>query len=93
MSALVEHEEGHAALGVDAARKMELQLMQMGDRSSCDQLETDADALARDIIAGIPCTTYMTGEICDEILSIDPTPLYFFCWVHFNHFNGRLGIF
>lgn len=50
MRALSKHEAGHAALGVDAAREIEQQLAQMGDRSSCDQLESDADALARDII-------------------------------------------
>ena len=51
MIALVEHEKGHVALGVDAARKIEHQLSQMGDRPSCDQLESEANALARDIIA------------------------------------------
>lgn len=51
MAALVEHEEGHAAFGVDAARNIERRLSQMGDRSSCDQLESEANALARDIIA------------------------------------------
>lgn len=51
MSALVEHEAGHVALGMDAARNIERQLSQVGDRSSCDQLEVEANALARDIIA------------------------------------------
>jgi predicted secreted Zn-dependent protease len=51
MRALIEHEEGHVMLGVDAAREIERQLSQMGDRSSCDQLESEANALARDIIA------------------------------------------
>jgi len=51
MIALIEHEEGHVALGVDAARDLERRLSQMGDRSSCDQLESEANALAREIIA------------------------------------------
>jgi predicted secreted Zn-dependent protease len=51
MIALVEHEAGHAALGIDAARAIERQLLQMGDRSSCDQLESEANALVREIIA------------------------------------------
>ncbi len=51
MIALIEHEEGHVALGVDAARNIERRLSQMGDRSSCDQLESEANALAREIIA------------------------------------------
>ena len=51
MRALAAHEAGHVALGVDAARDIEQQLMQMGDRSSCDQLEADANSMAREIIA------------------------------------------
>ncbi len=51
MIALAEHEAGHAALGVDAARNIERRLSQMGDRSSCDQLESEANTLAREIIA------------------------------------------
>jgi predicted secreted Zn-dependent protease len=51
MRALVEHEKGHVALGVDAARNIERQLSQMGDRPSCDQLESEANALAHGIIA------------------------------------------
>ncbi len=50
MIALIAHEAGHAALGVDAARNIERRLSQMGDRSSCDQLESEANALAREII-------------------------------------------
>ena len=44
MSALVEHEEGHAA------RDIEQGLSQMGDRPACARLGSDANALARDII-------------------------------------------
>ncbi|WP_319407812.1 DUF922 domain-containing protein [uncultured Desulfosarcina sp.] len=51
MTALIEHEKGHVTLGVDAARNIERQLSQMGDRPSCDQLESEANVLARDIIA------------------------------------------
>ena len=51
MRALVAHEAGHAALGIDAARDMERELLQMGDRSSCDRLASDAKALVRDVIA------------------------------------------
>jgi predicted secreted Zn-dependent protease len=51
MRALIEHEEGHAVLGVDAAREIEQQLSQMGQRSSCGRLEADANAMAREIIA------------------------------------------
>ena len=51
MRALAVHEEGHVALGIDAARDIEQQLMQMGDRSSCHQLESEANSLAREIIA------------------------------------------
>jgi len=51
MRALIEHEEGHALLGVDAAREIEQQLSQMGQRSSCGRLESDANAMAREIIA------------------------------------------
>jgi len=51
LRALIEHEKGHVALGVDAARNIERQLSQMGDRPSCDQLESEANALAREVIA------------------------------------------
>jgi predicted secreted Zn-dependent protease len=51
MRALIEHEKGHAALGVDAAREIERHLSQMGQRSSCGRLESDANAMAREIIA------------------------------------------
>lgn len=51
LRALIEHEDGHAALGVDAAREIEQQLSQMGQRSSCGRLESDANAMAREIIA------------------------------------------
>ncbi|MEE4113882.1 MAG: DUF922 domain-containing protein [Desulfobacteraceae bacterium] len=48
---LIAHEAGHLALGLDAARNIERRISQMGDRSSCDQLESEANALAREIIA------------------------------------------
>ncbi len=51
MRALVEHEAGHAAVGLEAAREIEQQLAQLGDRPSCDRLETGANVLAREIIA------------------------------------------
>ena len=49
--ALVAHEEAHADLGIDAAREVEQRLSQMDGRPSCQQLESDANALAREIIA------------------------------------------
>jgi len=51
MRALVKHENGHASLGIDAAREIERQLSQLGDRRSCDRLESEANAVAREILA------------------------------------------
>ena len=51
ISALVTHEEAHADFGIDAAREVEQRLSQMDGRPSCRQLESDANALAREIIA------------------------------------------
>ena len=50
LGALVAHEEGHAAIGIDAARAIEHRLLQMGERSSCDQLEIAANRLAQKIL-------------------------------------------
>ena len=51
ITALVAHEEAHAALGLDAAREVEQRIYQMNGRPSCRQLESDANALAQEIIA------------------------------------------
>lgn len=51
LRALSAHEKRHAALGIGAARAIERQLLQIGDRSSCDQLEIEANTLAWDIIS------------------------------------------
>ena len=50
MSELVAHEEGHAKMGIEAAREIEQQLSALGQRSSCEQLDAEAKFLARDII-------------------------------------------
>jgi len=50
-TALLAHEDGHAAFGVDAAREIEQRLPQLGQRPSCQQLESDANSLAREIVA------------------------------------------
>lgn len=51
MVELVAHEEGHAKMGIEAAREIEQQLSVLGQRSSCDQLDAEAKALVSDIIA------------------------------------------
>ena len=51
ITALMAHEDAHAAFGLDAAREIELRLFQLGERSSCQQLASEANDLARAIIA------------------------------------------
>jgi predicted secreted Zn-dependent protease len=48
--ALVAHEQGHAAHGIDAAREIERRLPKLGEYPSCDELQAEAHALARQII-------------------------------------------
>ena len=50
MRSLVAHERGHATHGIDAAREIERRLSALEKRSSCDQLQAEARALAREII-------------------------------------------
>ncbi len=51
MRALAAHEQGHADIGIAAARAIEAQLPLSGERPSCDRLASEANALAREIIA------------------------------------------
>ena len=50
LRALIAHEQGHAAHGIDAAREIERQLSNLKEYPSCDQLQAEAQALARQII-------------------------------------------
>jgi predicted secreted Zn-dependent protease len=47
-SALQEHEDGHARIAVEAAGAVESALSALGPRPTCDELERDAEAEARD---------------------------------------------
>jgi predicted secreted Zn-dependent protease len=49
-AALLDHEQGHKALGVKAAIEIEHQLLNMGPRRNCEQLELDANKMARNVI-------------------------------------------
>lgn len=49
-AALLDHEKGHKALGVKAAIEIEHQLSNMGSRRNCEQLERDANKMARSVI-------------------------------------------
>ena len=49
-AALFEHEQGHKDLGVKAALEIENQLLNMGSRRSCEQLELDANKMAKDVV-------------------------------------------
>lgn len=48
--ALMDHEAGHADIGIAAARAIEARLMQMGDQATCSQLADAANRMAREII-------------------------------------------
>jgi len=49
--ALIAHENGHADIGVAAAREIEHELMRLEQQPTCDQLTDSANKLAREIIA------------------------------------------
>ena len=49
-AALLDHEHGHKALGVKAAIEIENQLLNMGPRRNCEQLELDANKMAGNVI-------------------------------------------
>ena len=49
-AALLDHEQGHKGLGVKAAIEIENQLLNMGPRHSCEQLELDANTMGRNVI-------------------------------------------
>jgi len=49
-AALFEHEQGHKDLGVKAALEIENKLLNMGSRRSCEQLELDANNMAKDVV-------------------------------------------
>ena len=49
-TALFEHEQGHKDLGLQAAQAIEQQIANMGPRNDCDQLERDANRIARTVI-------------------------------------------
>lgn len=51
LRALAAHEQGHADIGIAAARAIEVQIPLLGLRPSCDRLASETDALAREIIA------------------------------------------
>jgi len=48
--ALRHHEQGHGDIAIEAGRKVEAALLQLSPRHDCEQLSTDADALAKKII-------------------------------------------
>jgi predicted secreted Zn-dependent protease len=50
-AALFDHELGHRDLGRRAAAEIENQITNMGTRGSCEQLESDANAIGKSVIA------------------------------------------
>jgi predicted secreted Zn-dependent protease len=50
-AALFDHELGHKDLGSRAAAEIENQVLNMGTRSSCEQLESDANEIGKNVIA------------------------------------------
>jgi predicted secreted Zn-dependent protease len=50
-AALFDHELGHKNLGSKAAIEIENQILNMGPRGSCEQLESDANEIGKNIIA------------------------------------------
>ncbi len=50
-AALFEHELGHKQLGSRAANEIERQILNMAPRESCEQLESDANEIGKNIIA------------------------------------------
>lgn len=50
-AALFEHELGHKQLGSRAAIEIESQILNMAPRDSCEQLESDANEIGKNIIA------------------------------------------
>jgi len=49
-AALLDHEHGHKRLGIKAAIEIENQLLNMEPRLSCEQLELDANNMAKNVI-------------------------------------------
>jgi predicted secreted Zn-dependent protease len=49
-AALLDHEHGHKRLGVKAAIEIENLLLNIGPRLSCEQLELDANNMARNVV-------------------------------------------
>lgn len=49
-SALFDHEIGHKDLGARAAAEIEKQILNMGRRGSCEQLESDANEIGKNVI-------------------------------------------
>jgi predicted secreted Zn-dependent protease len=50
-AALFDHELGHKDLGSRAAAEIEHQILNMGTRRSCEQLESDANEIGKTVIA------------------------------------------
>jgi predicted secreted Zn-dependent protease len=50
MEALIRHEKGHKKMGVNAASEIEQKIQKMSARSTCKQLEADANDLGDEII-------------------------------------------
>ncbi len=50
-AALFDHELGHKNLGSSAATEIEDQILNMGPRGSCEQLESDANKIGKSVIA------------------------------------------
>ncbi len=53
MKALLHHENGHKNLGVRAANEIELEIGKMAARSTCKQLEIDANRIGNTILEKI----------------------------------------
>lgn len=49
-SALFDHEQGHKDLGIKAAIEVENEISNMGPKSSCNQLELDANKIGNNVI-------------------------------------------
>lgn len=49
-SALFDHEQGHKDLGIKAAIEVENEISNMGPKSSCNQLEPDANKIGNNVI-------------------------------------------
>ena len=49
-AALFDHEQGHKDLGAQAAMQIENDILRLGPRTTCAELESDANAIAKKVV-------------------------------------------